>query len=183
MLNKQPGARTKVVWDMGANTGIFSRIISQKGIQTVSFDIDPACVEKNYLELVQRKEESILPLVLDLTNPSPSIGWDLKERMSVFERGPADTILALALIHHLAISNNVPLGRIAEFFRNNCQSLIIEFVPKSDPQVKRLLQTREDVFPDYTQEHFEEAFNKFFRINQIEKLKNSPRTLYLMEGN
>jgi len=173
----------KVVWDMGANTGVFSRIISQKGIQTVSFDIDPACVEKNYLELVQRKEESILPLVLDLTNPSPSIGWDLKERMSVFERGPADTILALALIHHLAISNNVPLDRIAEFFRNNCRSLIIEFVPKSDPQVKRLLQTREDVFPNYTQEHFEEAFNKFFRISQIEGLKNSPRTLYLMEGN
>ncbi|GAI82895.1 unnamed protein product, partial [marine sediment metagenome] len=98
----------KSVWDLGANVGIFSRIASDKGIQTISFDIDPAAVEKNYLECVERNETNILPLLLDLTNPSPGIGWENQERTSLLERGSADTVLALALIHHLAISNNLP---------------------------------------------------------------------------
>jgi len=124
------------VWDLGANTGIFSRISSQKGIETISFDVDPAAVEKNYLECKKQNETKILPLLLDLTNPSPYLGWDSHERVSIIDRGPADVIMALALIHHLAISNNIPLSRLAEFFGKICKYLIIESIPKSDSQVQ-----------------------------------------------
>ncbi len=172
--------KPKTVWDLGANIGEFSRIASDKGIQTISFDIDPAVVETNYREAVKKGETNLLPLVLDLTNPSPAIGWENEERMSLLERGPADTALALALIHHLAISNNLPLENIAAFLGKLCRTLIIEFVPKNDSQVQRLLSTREDIFPDYSQEAFEITFSKYFKILDFAKIKGSERTLYLM---
>ena len=170
----------KNVWDFGANTGIFSRIASSKGIQTISFDNDPAACEKNYLESTKNNETNILPLLLDLTNPSPAIGWENQERASLFERGPADMVFALALIHHLAISNNLPFSKIADFFNKICNSLIIEFIPKEDSQVKRLLATREDIFDLYTQKSFEEEFKKYFTIQRSLNILNSKRTLYLM---
>ena len=162
--------------------GIFSRIASDRGTATICFDLDPAAVEINYTEATVNGETEILPLVLDLTNPSPAIGWGSRERMSLLERGPADTVLALALIHHLAISNNVPIDRIASFLKSICNSLIIEFVPKSDSQVQRLLATREDIFPNYTQSNFESAFGKYFTINNSVSVRDSERTLYLMQG-
>ncbi|MCK4819125.1 SAM-dependent methyltransferase, partial [bacterium] len=143
--------------------------------------IDPACVEKNYLECIKKGETNILPLLLDLTNPSPGIGWENKERTSLLERGPADAVFALALIHHLAISNNMPLSKIADFFNKICKSLIIEFIPKSDSQVQRLLSTREDIFPDYIQQVFEGKFRKYFTIQNSVKIRDSERTLYLMQ--
>ena len=158
----------KQVWDLGGNIGLYSRIASNKGIPTVSFDIDPAAVEKNYLECRKKKETNILPLVLDLTNPSPALGWANQERM------------ALALIHHLAIGNNVPLKRVAQFFHQICRTLVIEFVPKCDSQVKRLLVSREDIFTDYNQHAFEQEFSEFFTIERTEPIAASSRTLYLM---
>jgi len=97
------------------------------------------------------------------------------------ERGNADTVFALALIHHLSISNNLPLNRIARFFSRICKSLIIEFIPKSDSQVLRLLSTREDIFPDYTQQVFESEFKKYFLIQNSIRIRDSKRTLYLMQ--
>lgn len=170
-----------VVWDFGANTGVFSRLASHRGLQTVSFDIDPVAVEKNYQQCRSANDECLLPLLLDLTNPSPSLGWENSERMSLIDRGPADTVLALALIHHLAISNNLPLGRLAEFFARVCCHLIIEFVPKTDSQVQHLLATREDIFIQYTQDDFEREFRASFSIIASEKISESERTLYLMK--
>ena len=86
----------KKAWDVGANLGMFSRIASAKGIDVISFDIDPAAVEKNYLECIAQKEEKIFPLLIDLTNPSPGIGWENREIMSFLERGPVELVLALA---------------------------------------------------------------------------------------
>lgn len=171
----------KSIWDLGANMGMFSRVASDKGIQTISFDVDSAAVEKNYLKCVRDSETNILPLLLDLTNPSPNIGWENQERISLFERSPQDTVLALALIHHLAISNNLPINKIADFFNKICNSLIIEFVPKNDTQVQRLLSTRKDIFPDYTQQVFKYEFEKHFKIQSSVKIKDSERTVYLME--
>jgi len=168
------------VWDLGANIGEFSRLASQMGINTISFDIDPAAVEKNYLESVKNNEVNILPLLLDLSNPSSGLGWANEERMSIFERDNPDTILALALIHHLAITNNLPFEKIAELFSKICNSLIIEFVPKNDSQVQRLLVTREDIFSDYTQKDFEVEFSKYFKIEKSKIIENTERTLYLM---
>lgn len=168
------------VWDLGANTGVFSRLSSDQGIFTVAFDIDPGAVERNYLRIVEDGDEHLLPLLLDLTNPSPGIGWANQERVSLRERGPADAILALALIHHLAIANNVPLERIAQFFSKLGEWLIIEFVPKRDSQVQRLLANREDIFPEYTQSGFEEAFAAYYQLVDIEAIEGSERTMYLM---
>lgn len=169
-----------IVWDLGANTGRFSRIAAVRGSYVISFDIDPAAVEKNYLSCVEEGRRDMLPLLLDLANPTGGMGWAGAERMSLKERGPAGTILALALIHHLAISNNVPFDRIAEFLSAMCSTLIVEFVPKNDSQVRRLLVCREDIFDDFTQERFEESFGRFFRIVRAEKIVDSLRTLYLM---
>ena len=168
------------VWDLGGNVGIFSRLAGDRGIPTISFDVDPAAVEKNYLDCVARGDTNILPLVIDLTNPSPGIGWENKERMSLKERGPADAVLALALVHHLAISNNVPLSRIAGFLSEISHWLIIEFIPKTDSQIQRLLATREDIFPDYTRKAFEQEFGRYFTIEDSASISGSQRRLYLM---
>jgi len=169
------------VWDLGANTGYFSRIASGMGALTVAFDIDPAAVDLSYREAVHKKEGLILPLVLDLTNPSPSLGWQNQERMSLLERGPVDAVLALALIHHLAISNNVSLEGLAGFLARMAPWLIIEFVPKNDSQVERLLASRQDIFPEYNLEGFERAFGKAFSICKVVPVQDSERKLYLME--
>jgi ribosomal protein L11 methylase PrmA len=169
------------VWDLGGNTGVFSRIAAEKSSGVICFDSDYGAVERNYLEVREHKETRLLPLVLDLTNPSPSIGWNNRERESLLERGPADAVLALALVHHLAIGNNVPLARIAEFLSRCGSRLIIEFVPKEDSQVRRLLASRKDIFADYTRAGFETAFQEEYRIGQSVPIPESARILYLME--
>ena len=178
-LNK---VNPKTAWDLGANVGIFSRIASAKGILTNSFDNDPVAVEKNYLECVTRGETNILPLLVDLTNPSPGMGWGNRERMSLAERGPVDVVLALAIVHHLTITNNVPFGKIASYLSTICNWLIVEFIPKSDSQMQRLLATRKDIFSDYTQQTFEHEFSKLFTIENCIRINESERMLYLMRG-
>jgi ribosomal protein L11 methylase PrmA len=168
----------KSLWDLGANNGEFSVLATALGFNTVAWDIDPSAVEKNYRG--RREDRLLLPLIQDLTNPSPSIGWALKERESLVERGPVGVVMALALIHHLAIGNNVPLPLVASFFARLSNWLIIEFVPKEDSQVQRLLATREDVFPDYTQADFELSFSNNFEMVRKESINGTVRTLYLM---
>ena len=106
----------KQVWDLGGNTGEFSRAASDLQIPTVCFDIDPGAVQQNYDLVKQNKEKFMLPLRMDLTNPSRDLGWHNAERESMQARGPVDLVMALALIHHLAISNNVPLVDVADYF-------------------------------------------------------------------
>lgn len=170
------------VWDLGANTGAFSRLASRRGAMTVAFDIDPAAVEKNYREGVRERDRNLLPLQLDATNPSPGLGWENSERDTLAQRGPVDTLLALALVHHLAIGNNVPLERIARYFSKLGRWLVIEFVPKEDSQVQRLLASREDIFAGYTAEAFESAFRRHYMIDGIEPIEGTHRTLYLMRA-
>lgn len=173
-------AEPKTVWDLGANTGRFSRIAAEEGAYTLAFDVDPSAVEKGYRACREGKMENVLPLVLDLANPSPGIGWANDERESLSERGPVDMAFALALVHHLAISNNVPLPKLASFLSEICRTLVIEFVPKEDSQIQRLLVTREDIFDNYTQEHFEEAFRGYFAFEDVKEIRDSKRTLYRM---
>jgi hypothetical protein len=101
--------------------------------------------------------------------------------MSFFERGPADAVMALALIHHLCISNNVPFAKAAQFLSRITRFLIIEFVPKDDSQVQRLLATREDIFMNYDQANFEKAFRGLFHVKRSNAIQDSRRILYLME--
>jgi hypothetical protein len=171
-----------LVWDLGANNGVFSRVAGETGAYVVSADVDPTAVEQNYRQVKSAKEENLLPLLLDLTNPSPSIGWANEERDAFGARGPADMVLALALIHHLAISNNVPLPQVADFFAKTGKWLVIEFVPKSDSQVQKLLVSRDDIFPTYTREGFETAFQQRFKICEAVNVSESERVLYLMQS-
>ena len=172
------GART--AWDLGANTGEYSRAARELVPSVISFDLDPAAVERNYRRVKSEHETGILPLLLDLTNPSPAQGWAHGERLSLEERGPADVLLALAVVHHLAIGHNLPLDRVAAFLARLGRHLIVEFVPKTDSQVRRLLRDRPDIFPDYTREGFEAAFGSHFRIERAVPVADSERTLYLM---
>jgi hypothetical protein len=171
----------RMVWDLGANTGAFARLATGRGMLAVAFDGDPAAVERGWREAEAAHDIRLLNLVQDLQNPSPSSGFDLDERASLASRGPADAVLALALVHHLAIAGNVPLDRLARFFARLGRALIVEFVPKDDSQVARLLATREDVFPDYHVAGFEAAFAGHFRVLERVEIPGSNRILYRME--
>lgn len=174
------GAET--VLDLGANTGVYSRVAARLGCRVISCDGDPAAVEKNYRAVTADDEKSVHPLFVDLANPSPALGWASRERPAWDERSRTDAVLALALVHHLAIGNNVPLERIAELFRTLAPKLIIEWVPKEDDRVQQLLASREDVFADYDRAGFERAFGCYFSIEKQESLGETERTLYLMSA-
>jgi len=142
----------KKVWDFGANNGHFSKIAAKQGAYTIAMDIDYLAVEKNYL--ANKTKTGIFPLQMNLCNPTPGLGWNNSERESLMERGKVDMGMALALTHHLAISNNLPFDYIADFFSQCCDKLIVEFIPKSDSKVRFLLHSREDVYNDYNIDSF-----------------------------
>ena len=170
----------KKVWDLGANTGAFSRIASVKGSFVVSFDSDPWCVEELYRRCASEGETNILPLVLDLTNPSPGIGWRGEERSPIIGRDAPDVVMALGLLHHLALGNNLPFDRISRFFRDAGRYLIIEFVPLSDPFARRMLLGKEDLIEEYNEDGFTKAFSGYFDVLEAIALAESDRKLFLM---
>ncbi len=174
--------KAKTVWDMGANTGYFSAIAVKTGATVFSFDNDYGALEKNYHDVLKNKEEHRLPLFCDVTNPTPSVGWENEERVSLLKRAPADTVLALALIHHLAISHNIPFSYLASCFSKMGKYLIIEFIDKQDSQIQILLANREDIFSAYTKQDFEKAFSSYFSIQEVTLINGSERTLYLMKN-
>jgi ribosomal protein L11 methylase PrmA len=177
MVRRVPGSRT---WDLGANTGRYSRVAADAGKRVLAFDIDSAAAERNYRQIRSERRADILPLILDVANPSPGIGWAGQERRSLLDRADPDLLLALALVHHLAISRNVPLPMLLELFAQMAPWAIVEFVPKEDVMVRRLLATRRDVFPDYTIEGFRMAASERFETIAEESIEDSSRTLFLL---
>lgn len=170
----------KTVIDLGANDGHFSLLLNDdKNI--IAADADANCINDLYLKIKKEKRQNILPLINDLTAPSPAIGWANSERDSSTTRFKADLVMALALIHHLAIAKNIPLSFIADWLQPMAENLIIEFVPKEDEKVKLLLQSRKDIFDGYSLEHFKVAFAQSFQIVREEKVGNTNRTLFLMK--
>lgn len=173
--------RQPLVIDLGSNTGEFSTIANQHADYVVAVDVDCATVEAHYRNLLSSNCDDILPLRIDLTVPSPGIGWANAERPAFQDRAADSTVIVLALVHHLAIANNVPLERVAGFLAGFAKLLIVEFIPKSDSQVQRLLASREDIFPRYTRECFEADFSRLFTILTSERIAECERTIYLME--
>lgn len=169
----------KVVWDLGANRGEFSLIAASHGAFVVSIDGDPACSEYLYQKVFGGNGvKRVLPLTMDLSNPSPGLGWNSKERLSLSERGPADLILALALIHHLVLSSCVPLELTAQWLSILGKNLLVEFVPPRDPMVKKLLQNRGEEHLPYNLDLFERSFGEFFDFEDKSILQNG-RILFL----
>lgn len=168
------------ILDLGANEGEFSLLCS-KDAKVISTDFDSDCINRFYKRVKEEKRTNIYPLVVDLTYPSPSMGWMNEERPAFFKRTKVDVCMALALIHHLAIAKNITFEQLAVFFASVCNTLIIEFVPKSDPKVKELLTWREDIFEKYTVDEFEAVFCGEFTLQKKEKIKDSERIFFLFQ--
>jgi hypothetical protein len=170
----------ETVIDLGANDGYFALLLKDKAKYIIATDADSNCINTLYNNIRINKIKNILPLVNVINAPSPAIGWNNEERNAMSERLHADLVLALALVHHLAIGANVPLAFIANWLHNMANHIIIEFVPKSDEKVKQLLQNREDIFDDYNLVKVKEIFAQYFTILQEEKVGNTDRTMFLM---
>jgi hypothetical protein len=173
LATAEPGT----VWDLGCNVGKYSVMAAHHAQHVLAIDADEATVGALY-ERVRDRNANILPLVVDLLNPSPGQGWAHQERRALADRGGADFSLSLALVHHLAISGNVPLSRIVEWLSSIAKAGIVEFVPKSDPMVQTLLRTREDIFANYTESAFQAALEEHFQIAEVARLPESGRILY-----
>lgn len=167
----------KSVCDLGANCGEFSRQVPASVPTVISADIDPVAVDKNYVQVRKNKDRNIYPVLLDLCNPSPGIGWMNAERESFLARAKCDLAMGLALVHHLCIGNNLPLDYVASLFHTLAPVAVVEFVPKGDSQVDRLLSSREDIFPDYTLENCVAAFSRLYPNCETHPVEDSQRTV------
>lgn len=173
----------KTAADLGSNDGEFSFLLANKNIQTIAGDFDPQCINNLYNRLKDKKTTYILPLIIDIANPSPAIGVNNEERTAFTSRLNADLTLALALIHHLAIGRNIPFDLIAGFFQHVTHQLIIEFIPKEDEKVQGMLTGKKDIYTAYTVTDFEKAFTKYFKIIDTKAITGSGRVLYRMTKN
>lgn len=170
--------------DLGANTGRFSAIMAPYFKQVIASDMDAPAVARHYMRLKKNGDGKILPLVLDLSNPSPGIGWDNSERMPWAGRGAANFVCALALTHHLYFTEGIPWERQVAFFAGLLRvggSLLLEFVPREDSQVRRMLAARDDIFTDYTLDDLRGALGRRFLEERIWPLPDSDRSLILLK--
>ncbi len=167
----------ETVWDLGANNGTFSRLAAQSGARVVAIDFDPAAVDRCFIA-EQGSDHEILPLLMDLTNPSPALGWAHRERDSLASRGPCDMGLALASMHHLILTGGVPLARVVANLAELCRSLVLEFVPREDSQVERMLGVRESRLYEFDRSSFETVVAECFEIVERVAIVDSVRVLY-----
>ena len=170
-------APRRLVWDLGANTGDFSRVCRAHADYVVALDADALAIERLYRELARDGERGILPLVGNLVDPSPGLGWRGRERKTLAERGRPDLVLALALLHHLVIAANVPLDEVVEWLASVGGDLVIEYVSKQDPMVARLLLNKEDRYSDYDLARLEAALARHYEIADRLELASGTRTL------
>jgi hypothetical protein len=165
-------------WDLGANTGAISSIAAGRGYRVLALDADPAAAERHYRSLTAEGRTDTTPLVMDLADPSPSLGWAERERAGLLERANADLVLALALVHHLAIGRNVPLPMVFDLFAQLAPEAVVEWVPRDDPMVQRMLAGRVDIFDRYTEPGFQRALTGQFDVVARLPIEGSSRVLY-----
>lgn len=175
--------RWRLAWDIGCNTGVFSRIAAEHAETVVALDADAVAVERLYQDVKREKIRTILPLVFDLADPSPGLGWRGCERVPLAERGRPDLVLCLALIHHAVIAANIPLDEFMDWLAGLGAELIIEFVTREDPMVQRLLANKDDQYDDYQHDRFEQELRRRFRIERQQTLGSGLRVLYQARPN
>lgn len=170
--------KPKMLWDIGCNTGDYSKAALEAGAEyVVGFDFDQGALDTAFAR-AKTERLNFLPLFLDAANPPPSQGWGQTERMGLMQRANADGVLALAVVHHLAIGKNVPLGDVVDWLVSMAPTGIIEFVQKSDPMVQALLQLREDIFDDYNEQSFVSALEAKATIFKSVTVSAAERRLY-----
>ena len=167
--------------DLGANEGEFSMLYKNSNKLIIAVDEDRNCIEKLYQRCKTEAIQNVLPLIIDLTAPSPAIGWSNEERDSSFRRVKPDVTLALALIHHLVIGHNISMKQVTDFLFSLSNYIIIEFVDKSDPKVIQLLQNRKDIFDEYNIADFKKWIHSKFDIVEEMQLAQKSRTLFLLK--
>jgi len=173
------GRRWRLVWDLGCNDGRYTRVAAREADYTVAVDADAAVVEALYRALADEGSETILPLVGNLADPSPGLGWRGEERRPLAERGRPDLTLALALVHHVALSSNVPVRDFLDWLADLGTALVIEFPTREDAMVRRLLDRKgPGANPDYETEAFEQALAERWTIERREPLPSGTRILY-----
>ena len=173
--------RPATVLDIGCNTGDYSRIAAECGAGVLATDFDVGAVEQMYGRLRQ-EPAAITPLVVDIANPSPGIGYLNAERPAFLNRIRPDCVLALAVIHHLLVGANLPLAAIRDLFAALAQKhLVLEFVPTDDIMFRKLIEFRVNLYADITLARCLEVFGEKFTLLRREPVQNSPRTLLLLE--
>jgi hypothetical protein len=173
--------RWELAWDLGCNIGTYSRIVAEHAAIVVAMDGDLQAIERLYKELQAEGNDTILPLVVNLADPSPGLGWRGCERRSLPARGTPDLTLCLALVHHMVITANIPLADFVGWLAGLGSHLVIEFVTREDPMVKRLLLTKEDIYHDYSLDNFEKCIARHFELLDRESLHDGTRVLYFLE--
>jgi ribosomal protein L11 methylase PrmA len=173
--------KARAVLDIGCNTGDYSRIAAAGGAEVLATDFDVGAVEQMYRRLKQ-EPRSITPMVVDIANPSPGIGYLNAERPSFLDRARPDCVLALAVIHHLLVGANLPMAAIRDLFASLTRKhLVLEFVPTDDVMFRKLIEFRVNLFDQVTLDHCLATFSEKFALVRTEKIQNSPRTLLLFE--
>lgn len=171
-----------LVWDIGSNTGTYSRIAAGHARYVIAMDADCDTVDRLYRELVTEKYTNITPLVMDIKDPSPNRGWRGLERKSITNRESPELILCLAVLHHIVISANIPMSEFISWLAELRAFVVIEFISKEDPMVKHLLRNKEDNYDDYEQIYFEKYLEDHFQVLKRKELQNGTRTLYFVEA-
>lgn len=170
--------RRQLVFDLGSNTGEYARLAADHADLVVAMDADSVAVDRMYQDLVGSGVANVQPLVFDLADPSPGLGWRNRERRPLEERGKPDLVLSLAVLHHLVLGRNLPLVEVLDWFAGLTQELVIEFVDLDDPMVRLMLANRRDRDPDYTLERFEKLVQERFRMVRRLTLPSGTRTLF-----
>lgn len=172
--------RPRLVWDLGCNDGTYTRAVAQHATHVVAMDADHATVELLYRSLRADRVPNVVPLVVDLADPSPALGWRNRERPALLERARPDLVVCLALVHHLAISANIPLPRVVEWLAALADVVVIEFAERRDPMVAQLLANKSVTHADYSLVRFEQEVAKHFDTEAREELSCGTRTLYAL---
>jgi len=177
----------KSLIDIGGNDGTFSRELKEEAELIIVADVDPNAVEQNYKQVLKNREKTILPIVADVLNPSANYGFNNAERISFIDRvkdSNLDGCLALAVIHHITLSGNIPFSLSAQFFSKMAPNLLIEFPTRSDSWVQFLLDSKREFknhFDFYTEENFEKEYSVYFEILDKQKIASSERILYSLK--
>jgi hypothetical protein len=171
--------RPRLAWDIGTNDGAFARLVAPHAEAVVAMDFDQETVEHLYRSLREEGDRTIVPLVVDALDPSPARGWRGAERQTLEQRGAPDLTLALALVHHLSITGNVPLRDVVDWLASLGGALVVEFPTREDPMVQRLLDAKQDdAHPDYALDHFERLLEARFDVARREALPSGTRVLF-----